>query len=98
MFQGKTKGPQAEMYAINKQQQRREWQLLKHVCRLRNIPLTLPDPATTKMSVRKWDGLQQIQLDALGWDLRKFWRIRAGESDYRKNRFIALYSALFSCK
>ena len=98
MFNGGTRGIKAEMYAINKAQQRREWQLLKHVCRVRNIPLLLPDPTTTKISVSRWDKIEVQQIKALGWALKKFWRIRAGESEWRKNRFIELYSALFADK
>jgi len=98
MFQGKTRGVKAEMYAINKQQQRREWELLKHVYRIRLLPFTLPDPTTTKISVKKWDILQEKAILQIGWTMKKFWRIRAGESEYRKNRFIAIYSALFNYK
>lgn len=97
MFNGQTRGIKAEMYAINKQQQRREWELLKHVCRIRNIPLNLPDPTTSKISVRRWDKIEAEQVAALGWDMKKFYRIKAGESEHRKNRFIAIYSSLF-CK
>lgn len=95
MFNGKTRGVKAEMYAINKAQQRREWQLIKHVCRVRNIPLLLPDPTTTKISVSRWDKIEAQQIAEIGWPMKKFWRIKAGESEYRKNRFMSLYSALF---
>ena len=98
MFSGKTRGVKAEMYAINKAQQRREWQLLKHACRIREVPLSLPDPTTTKISVKRWDKLEAEQITALGWTLKKFWRIKAGESEYRKNRFISLYTAFFADK
>lgn len=94
MFQGQTRGVKAEMYAINKQQQRREWELLRDVCRVRFLPFTLPDPTTTKISVKKWDILQEKAILQLGWTMKKFWRIGAGESEYRKNRFIALYRSL----
>lgn len=96
MFNGKTRGVKAEMYAINKAQQRREWQLIKHVCRIRGVPLLLPDPTTTKISVSHWDKLESEQITALGWTMKKFWRIKAGESECRKDRFISLYTVICS--
>ena len=97
MYNGKTRGVKSEMYAINKQQQRREWEVLKHVYSVKFLPFTLPDPTTTKISVKKWDMLEEKCILNIGWTMKKFWRIRAGESEYRKNRFCALYS-LFNCK
>lgn len=86
------------MYAINKQQQYREWQLLKAVYNARFMPFTLPDPITTKVSVKKWDVFLEKCVLHLGWTMEKYWRIRSGESEHRKKRFIAIYTALFSYK
>jgi hypothetical protein len=94
-FSGNIKGVQSEMYAINKQQQFREWQLLQAVCEVRGVAFELPNPVEAKISVKKWDALQIAQIAALGWQIEKVWRIRAGESEYRKRRFIALYKAIF---
>ena len=96
MYNGQTRGIKAEMYAINKQQQRREWQLLKHVYHVKFLPFTLPDPTNTKISVKKWDVLQEKCILQLGWTMEKFWIIGAGESEYQKKRFMALYTLLNS--
>ena len=68
MFQGKTRGVKAEMYAINKQQQRREWELLKHVYRIRLLPFTLPDPParTCPPEARARDCKTRVKLEVIG--------------------------------
>lgn len=96
MYNGKTKGVKAEMYAINKAQQRREWVVLKDVCQIRGIAFIIPNPATSKISVKRFDTLQKELIAELGWDIKKFWRARVGESDWRAYRFIQLYRLLYS--
>jgi hypothetical protein len=96
MFHGNTRGVKSEMYAINKRQQYREWQLLKAVFAAKRFEFALPDPINTTISVKKWDAKMTACVSSIGWTMDKFWRIGAGESEYRKQRFIALYTALYA--